>query len=325
MAMGTWGLVFLVAMIVLVQAAVAWKRKKARVQEARALAPLYLEALRLDGDALSTLLLARGLESAASVTTGVQAAREHRERALRAAHDDPYAAVLALAFSGTDVEGAHARWRGVVARAADENAFFAIAMLAEPVIRNDPGARATWLARAAEASHYAGPCGPALRSLLPRIEATQAWQVMQRETAPGSIRRNALDLALTLTSTAPFPIFLPFELCKQAEGEAREHGRRLARLMWDSESLMDALLGTAISIRLAGEAAAGEQARATQRRLFWWREKSSYGEPPASEESDRAYVAAVLARGEVAAMRERLQAAGIPLEPPTQWQPTQSW
>jgi hypothetical protein len=286
-----------------------------------AVLPVYREAANAAGDALSGLLLGRYLEinpwcDAAMGTTG----RGLQARALQSAASDADLALLALAVAPA---ADHPRLLATVRSAAYDNAYFALALAALP--DTDATTRAGWIGVASRAKRYSPTFPRALRGLQARFVAVHSWPGTQGALPPEDVRNLAFALANALASATSIPTYKPLvDTCIGAKDTTlRTACLGVARLLQDpSGTLLDARVGVRLMEKLAGTDAERAAAVEERRRLRWlstqvnaWQKT----DPELRSIVGRRYIAAVLASGEMAAMRQSLRDRGVAVEPPAGW------
>jgi hypothetical protein len=127
----------------------------------------------------------------------------------------------------------------------------------------------------------------------------------------------AMETAMTLVTNATAPVASWWNACKKAVGPARGDCRRLAARLADSDALIYALFGARLLELSADDDAARRAARARWRGLHWLMQHAPrIMSGPEWTAADRAFVAALPAEGEIAAIRAFLVASGEAASPP---------
>jgi len=199
--------------------------------------------------------------------------------------------------------------------------------------RQDPRAADLAWQRAARATQYRDPL-MALVGLLDDATADQPVAALaaasQEQGAAGAksvdVQRYRVEQQFSAAAAhVPFPLREILKRCDAPVGETLAQCRHVLEAMANSGSLLLASIGVARLERLETDTASKAQWQARGRQLQWLSMAGSTllgsSEPAQSELSLSEYMQLTRTLGELPAIERLVQAHGMPLQPPADWQP----
>lgn len=199
--------------------------------------------------------------------------------------------------------------------------------------RQDPRAADLAWQRAARATQYRDPL-MALVGLLDDATADQPVAALaaasQEQGAAGAkpvdVQRYRVEQQFSAAAAhVPFPLREILKRCDAPVGETLVQCRHVLEAMANSASLLLASIGVVRLERLETDAASKAQWQARGRQLQWLSMAGSTllgsSEPAQSKLSLSEYMQLTRTLGELPAIERLVQAHGMPLQPPADWQP----